>query len=104
MGRRDSGAWRAPRSAHAAARQAILWTQGRGRPLRRAALPALLPLLLPELQRLLPIQLYPPLEQRHRLIAQQLAAGDLQPLVPAVPDGGPEMQHLAAVADPDLTG
>jgi hypothetical protein len=33
----------------------------------------------------------------HRLIRQQLTAGDLQLLAPAIPEGGPEVQHLPAV-------
>jgi hypothetical protein len=38
------------------------------------------------------------------LIGQQLAAGDLEPLAPAVPEGWPEVQHLSAIADPASLG
>ena len=43
-----------------------------------------------------------PLEQRHRLIRQQLTARDLESLAQPVPAVGPEVQHLAAVSDSGL--
>jgi drug/metabolite transporter (DMT)-like permease len=67
-------------------------------------LPALLSLLGPELQGFLSAQLPAAFEQWHRLIRQQLTAGDLEPLAPAIPEGGPEVQHLPAVADPRHPG
>lgn len=71
-------------------------------PLELTGLPALLTLFGPEFQCLLSAQLPPAsplrgrlrLEQRHRLIRQQLTAGDLQPLAPAIPEGGPEVRSL----------
>jgi hypothetical protein len=62
-----------------------------------AGLPALLAFLGPEPQGFLSAQLPAAFEQWHWLIRQQLTAGDLQSLAPAIPDGGAEMQHLAAV-------
>jgi hypothetical protein len=71
-------------------------------PSRSWDLPALLPLLCPKLEGLLPAEHEAPLEQRHRLIQQQLPNRDLQLLNPAVPATGPEVEHLAAIAEPGL--
>jgi hypothetical protein len=72
-------------------------------PLWLADLPALLAFFLPEPQGLLPAELPTSFRQRHGLIGQQFTAGDLEPLAPAIPESGPEVEHLAAVADPGLT-
>jgi hypothetical protein len=42
----------------------------------------------------------PPIEPRHRLILEQLPHRDFQLLTPAVPAVGPEVENLAAVAQP----
>ena len=72
-------------------------------PLLRARLPALSQALTPELNRSLAAEAHTPLQQRHWLIPQYLAAGDLQLLLPLVPDRGLEVQHLAAVIQPTLS-
>ena len=66
----------------------------------------------PELESLLPAELEVPLplrgrlrlEQWHRLIRQQLSQRDLQLLTPVIPAAGPEVEHLAAIAEPGLLG
>jgi hypothetical protein len=71
--------------------------------LGRADLPTSLPLLGPELDRLLAGDLLAALEQR-RLAGDQFATGELQrPGVAAVADGA-EVQHLAAITEPALLG
>ena len=71
-------------------------------PLGGANLPALLSLALPQPQRLIAIELQAALQQGHRLIRQQLAAGDLQQLAPPVPTAGAEVQHPPPIAEPAL--
>jgi hypothetical protein len=56
-------------------------------------------LLMAQLPAVLPLRGRLRIEQRHGLIGQQLATSDLQPLAPAVPESGPEVQHQPAVAD-----
>ena len=78
---------------------------GRRRPpLRRTGLPALLALGDPELEGFFPAQLPAPFEQRWLPIGHHFPEGHLHRLVTAIPEGGPEVQHLAAVADPRLLG
>jgi len=64
--------------------------------------PPLLALLAPELDGLFTAEFLAVLEQRHRLIRQQFAAGHLQSLAPAIPVGRSEVEHAAAVAEPAL--
>jgi len=73
-------------------------------PQRFCDLPALLPLLCPKLEGLLPPELEAPLEQRHRLIRQQLPHRDFELLTPAIPAAWPEVEHMAAIAEPGLLG
>jgi len=46
----------------------------------------------------------PPIEPRHRLILEQLPHRDFQLLTPAIAAAGPEVEHLAVVAEPGLAG
>ena len=73
-------------------------------PLRLCALPALFLLLGPELEGLLPTELQPAFQERNGLIRQQLPNRHLQLLTPAVPAAGPEVEQLAAIAEPGLLG
>ena len=80
-------------------------------PLRPTSPPALLPLLGPELDRLLPSDLLAALplsgrlrlEQR-RLAGDQFAGGELQGLGVAAVANRFEIEHLTAIADPALPG
>ncbi len=71
--------------------------------MRRAHLPTSLALLGPELDRLLPADLFAALEQR-RLAGDQLAGGELQGLGVTAVANRVEVQHLAAIAEPALLG
>ena len=72
-------------------------------PLRCTPLPALCAAILPPRNRLHAAQPLPALQQRHRLIPQQLTAGDLQLLLPPVPDQRLKVQHVAAIAQPGVS-
>ena len=71
-------------------------------PLRWAGPPTQLPLLVPELDRLLSRQLLTPFEQRHRLARDHLPQRHFQRLAPAVIPERLEVQHLPAITDPAL--
>jgi hypothetical protein len=58
----------------------------------------------PRLDRCLPGELPAVLGQRHRLTRQQLPHRHFQLLTPAITAAGPEVEHLAAVAEPGLLG
>ena len=68
-----------------------------------AGLPALGQALAPELNPSIPAESHPPLQQWHRLIGQQLPAGDLQLLLPLAPGSRLEVQHPPAIAQPALS-
>ena len=70
-------------------------------PQNRCGLPTLLALLTPKLEGLLPAEHQPPFEQWNGL-TRQLTHGNLQLQTPAVSVAGPNVQHLAAVAEPNL--
>ena len=67
-------------------------------PLRRTRPPSLLPLLAPELDRLLSHQLPAVLKQRRLSARHHFPQSHLQQLTPAVVAPGLEVQHLAAIA------
>jgi hypothetical protein len=71
--------------------------------LRAAGLPALRQALARELNRTLSAEPRTPLQQWHRLIGEQLPAGDLQLLPPLIPDHRFEVQHPPAIAQPALS-
>ena len=73
-------------------------------PLRPTSPPALLPLLGPELDRLISHQLPAMFQQRWLPAGHHLSKSHLQALAPAVVAAGLEMEHLAAIADPALLG
>ena len=72
-------------------------------PLRRARFPPLRQALTPELNRSLAAEAHTPLQQRHGLIRKHLPTGDLQLLLPLIPDRGLEVQYLASIAQPALS-